>query len=283
MRTPKFAGIFYESSETLLKSQLENCFLGERGPGELPGKRKGKIVGAIVPHAGYMYSGACAAWAYKAIAESEIPDVYILLGPSHSGAGSGLSVESFTTPLGIVRTDLELAKQVVEKGTLKVNEKLHANEHSLEVQLPFLQFSMGHDIAQLKVLQILVGDDIDLTQAVMDIKEVLMDTGKNAVFIVSSDFTHYGVNYHYVPFVEKVQENIYALDKKAIDFILKGNPKGFMRVVDEEKMTVCGAVPIVFLLNLMKFSKADLEAYYTSGDMAKNYRNSVSYASILFR
>jgi AmmeMemoRadiSam system protein B len=283
MRTPKFAGIFYEASETLLKNQIENCFIGERGPGELPGKRKGKIIAAIAPHAGYMYSGACAAWTYKAIAEAEIPDVYILIGPSHSSVGSGLSMESFTTPFGIVRTDIDLAKQIVEKGTLAVNEKLHANEHSIEVQLPFLQFVMGNDIEKLKVVQILISDDVDLTQVAVDIKEVLMDTGKKAVFIVSSDFTHFGPNYHYIPFVDKVQENIYALDKKAIDFILKGNHKGFLRMVEEERMTVCGSLPIALLLHLIKFTKADLEAYYTSGDLGNNYRNSVSYASILFR
>ncbi|MFH1917449.1 MAG: AmmeMemoRadiSam system protein B [Nanoarchaeota archaeon] len=282
MRHPKFSGIFYEGSSSLLREQISECFTGERGPGEVPGKRKGRIAGIIVPHAGYMYSGPCAAWGYKALAEAEIPDVYILLGPHHANTGSGMSIESFEMPFGIVRTDVDLAKKIAEKGTLLINEQIHHGEHSLEVQLPLLQF-VTKEIERLKVLQVVVGDGLDLAKAAIDIKEVLMDTGKTAVFVVSTDFMHYGVNYHYVPFVDEVQENIYSFDRIAIDHILKGDVKGFVEYVDQNRITICGVLPIQLALSLMKFEKADLEAYYTSGDVMGNYRNSVSYAAIIFR
>jgi AmmeMemoRadiSam system protein B len=283
MRFPKFAGTFYESSETLLQKQIDDCFSGKRGPGEVPGKRKGALVGVIAPHAGYPYSGMCAAWSYKVIAESEIPDLYIIIGPNHHGAGSGISVETFQMPFGLVRTDLDFANKLAAKGTLKVNEKIHQEEHSIEVQLPFLQFTLGRETEKLKVLQILVGNDIDLKKAALDLKETLMDTGKKAVFILSSDFTHYGMDYHYVPFVEKIQESIYELDQEVIAPILKGDVNAWTLMLSEKDLTVCGVNAIELFLRTVKFHKADLEAYYTSGDLVGKYRNSVSYASIIFR
>ncbi|MFH1073446.1 MAG: AmmeMemoRadiSam system protein B [Nanoarchaeota archaeon] len=283
MRKPKFAGIFYEGSSDKLKKQLEDSFLGEKGPGELPGKRTGKVQAVITPHAGYVYSGMCAAWSYKAIGESEIPDLYIIFGPNHHAPVSGMSVESFETPLGIIRTDLEFAKTLEEKGTIGVNEKIHQLEHSVEVQIPFLQYANEKDIEKVKVLQILISTDIDIDQLAADLKETIMDLKKTVVYIVSSDFTHYGINYHYVPFVDNIQENLYKLDADAIEYIKKLDYKGFMGFVDEKEMTICGQLPIALLLRLVKSKKVELEAYYTSGDLSKNYRNSVSYASVIFR
>lgn len=283
MRKPSFAGSFYESSETALTKQLEDCYTGKRGPGELPGKRKGHIVGVITPHAGYQYSGMCAAWAYKAVGEAELPDLYILLGPNHHGNGSGMTLETFESPLGLIRTDTDFANRLAEKGTIKVNEKIHLQEHSVEVQLPFLQHTLGRDTEKLKVLQILVGDDLDLKKAAIDLKETLMDTGKKAVFIISSDFTHYGHNYRFVPFVEDIPQGIHDLDQELIRPILKGDVNAYMTVLGEKEFTVCGVLPIELFLRTAKFQKGDLEAYYTSGDLAGKYRSSVSYAAIIFR
>jgi hypothetical protein len=283
MRTPKFAGQFYESSENALRKQIEDCFAEKRGPGELPGKRKGKIVGVIAPHAGYQYSGQCAAWAYKALGEAEIPDLYIILGPNHHSGQSGMSIETMQLPFGLVRTDMDFANKLAAKGTIPINEKIHSQEHAIEVQLPFLQFVMGRDTERLKVLQILVSNDIDLKKAAVDLKETIMDTGKKVVFIVSSDFTHYGRDFRYIPFVEKVQESIYELDKGLIDPILKGDVQGFTQLLKEQEYTVCGIYPIELFLRTVKPKKGDLEAYYTSGDLIGKYHSSVSYASIVFR
>ncbi|MBU1974816.1 MAG: AmmeMemoRadiSam system protein B, partial [Nanoarchaeota archaeon] len=259
------------------------CFTGKRGPGVLPGKRKGMIKGIIAPHAGYSFSGPCAAWSYKALGESEMPDLYIILGPNHHSSASGISVESMELPFGTLRADQPFARELEKKGTLKVDEEIHKAEHSVEVQLPFIQFVDEKQIEKIKVLQILVGQDLDLAKAALDIKETMMDFGKKVVFIASSDFTHYGPNYHYMPFIEDVQKNIYEMDRQAIEFILNGDEAGFLKFVEEKEMTVCGFLPIALLLKVLRHPKATLDAYYTSGDVAENYRNSVSYASIVFR
>jgi AmmeMemoRadiSam system protein B len=287
MRKARFAGTFYEKGEVSLQKQLQECFEGERGPGATPPNlqknKKGALPKAIiVPHAGYPYSGACAAWGYKALGEAPIADVYIILAPSHHTIASGLSQETCETPLGMVRVDQDLARRLLEKGTIKEAPELHENEHSVEVQLPFLQYINNDVRERVKVLPILIGHDLDLQQFSIDLKEVLVETNKKAVFIVSSDFTHYGRNYHYLPFTSDVAENLAALDKGAIDLIKKADHEGFMKYVDEKMATICGADPIKLLLRTIRFEKAELEQYYTSSEITKDQKNSVSYASIVF-
>jgi AmmeMemoRadiSam system protein B len=282
MREAKYAGMFYAAGELSLKKQIKECFLSERGPGALPAKPMGPILAVIAPHAGYAYSGACAAWSYKAVAESDFPDLFIIIGPSHHGSASGISMGPFSTPLGVVRVDQDFARKLIEKGTIRENPETHENEHCIEVQLPFLQFIYEKKIEKIKILPLLVSHDIDLKQLAVDLKEIIMDTGKKAVFIISSDFTHYGRNYGYLPFTEHVQKRIYDLDRQAIKYIEEMDPEGFLQFVDEKMMTVCGFLPIALLLMTINPKKVILEHYYTSGDVTKDYKNSVSYASIIF-
>jgi AmmeMemoRadiSam system protein B len=287
MRKAAVMGTFYEKGETTLLQQLQECFEGERGPGALPPElqknRKAPLPKAIlVPHAGYKYSGACAAWAYKTLGEAPIADVYIILAPSHHSTESGLTQEPFETPLGIVRVDQDLARRLLEKGTIKENPIVHEQEHSIEVQLPFLQFINKGAIEKLKILPILVGHDLDITTLAIDMKEILLDTGKKAVFIVSTDLTHYGRNYHYLPFTADVQENISLLDKGALDIIKKGDGEGFLAYIEEHMMTLCGSYAVAFLLKLIKANKVNLEQYYTSTAVTGDQKNSVSYAAMTF-
>ncbi|MBU0471154.1 MAG: AmmeMemoRadiSam system protein B, partial [Nanoarchaeota archaeon] len=117
----------------------------------------------------------------------------------------------------------------------------------------------------------------------IDLKETLLETGQKAVFIISSDFTHFGPNYHYIPFSTDIKKNIYDLDRGAIELIKKRNPSAFLDYVNKHFITICGAIPIVLLLKSINVDKVLLEQYYTSGDVLDNYRNSVSYASFVFR
>ncbi|MBN1275152.1 AmmeMemoRadiSam system protein B [Candidatus Woesearchaeota archaeon] len=288
MRKAAFAGLFYERGEVSLQKQLKACFEGERGPGAVPPERQTQKKaslpqGVIVPHAGYGYSGACAAWGYKALGEAPLPDVYVILAPSHKSARSGLTQEPFETPLGIVRVDQDLARRLLEKGHVKEDDELHAQEHSVEVQLPFLQFINKDAMEKVKILPLLIGQDADLDELAVDLKEVLLDTGKKASYIVSSDFTHYGRNYHYLPFTSDAQHNIAALDKGAIDRVQALDAEGFLRYVDDKMATICGAYPIALLLKLLKKPvKASLEQYYTSAVVTRDEKNSVSYATIVF-
>jgi hypothetical protein len=117
------------------------------------------------------------------------------------------------------------------------------------------------------------------------LKETILDSGKNVVIITSSDFTHYGHNYHYIPFSTDVKKNIYARDQKAIDFIEKLDADSFIGYMDETQGTVCGAFPIAVLLKTLKNAKVELLQYYTSADLEEDstYKNSVSYAAMVFR
>lgn len=287
MRKAVFSGKFYEKGEVSLQKQIKTCFEEDRGPGAVPPElqkdKKAPLPKAIiVPHAGYEYSGACAAWAYKALGEAPLADVYIILAPSHHSLETAITQETFETPLGMVRVDQDLARRLLEKGTVKENNELHEPEHSIEVQLPFLQYIHKDVIEKVKILPLLIGHDADLATLAVDLKEVLVDANKKAVFIVSSDFTHYGRNYHYLPFTSDIAENLAALDKGAIDLIKAAKPDEFLKYVDEKMATICGAYPIALLLKTIKFEKAGLEQYYTSAEITKDQKNSVSYAAIVF-
>jgi AmmeMemoRadiSam system protein B len=286
VRKAAYAGLFYPKTSAALNNTIQACFSGDLGPGALPSKPRGKVMpvkAVISPHAGYVYSGMAAAWAYKALAETEIPDLFILLGPNHRSNQSGFSLETFETPFGLVRPDQEFAKSLIKKGNIQLNEEIHAHEHSIEVQLPFLQFSLGNSAEKIKILPLLVSDDLDLDKAAKDLRNALAELKKRAIFIVSSDFTHFGPNYGFLPFSENVKENISKLDKGAIAFIQKADAEGFKGYIHKTQASVCGYLPIILLLKSITFEKASLEQYYTSGDITGDYTNTVSYASIIFR
>ena len=127
MRKAAYAGFFYPKTIDALNKALEECFTGKLGPGALPSKPKldsTPIKAIISPHAGYVYSGMAAAWGYMAIAEAPLPDLFILLGASHRLGESGISLESFETPFGLIRVDQDFAKALVKKGNIKVNEEI---------------------------------------------------------------------------------------------------------------------------------------------------------------
>jgi hypothetical protein len=284
-RKPVFAGQFYEKNDVLLDKQITDCFNDKNGPGDLPiNKRSKKLQAIIAPHAGYMFSGPCAAWAYKEIAESEFPDVYIIIGPNHHSHINAVSLDGYETPFGLVRVDKEFATALLEKNSeLAADEKAHEEEHSIEVQLPFLQYVTKDKMHELKMVPIILGD-IDYKKLATDIKEVIVEQNKKVVFIISSDFTHYGRLYHHVPFSDNPKEKIYTSDRDAIDLIEKLDPEGFMKYFEEHMMTICGYMGIAVLLKSLKSAKVSLEQYYTSADLEENsrYLNSVSYAAIIF-
>ena len=281
----QFAGQFYEDKEFELNKQIASCFKDKNGPGDLPlSKRTNKIKAIIAPHAGYQFSGPAAAWAYKEIAEAEFADVYIIIGPSHSDSVNVISMQGYETPLGLARTDQEFARILLEKNAeLKDDEEGFINEHSVEVQIPFLQFATKDRMHELKILPMLVSSSIDIAKLALDIKDTIVELGKKVIFIISSDFTHYGRNYHHIPFSTDVKKNIYETDRKAIEFIEKNDVDGWMKYVQDNLMTICGLIPVAVLLKTLKPSNVRLEHYYTSADLdpESDYKNSVSYAAII--
>lgn len=285
-RKPIVAGMFYEADKEKLEEQIKQCFLSPFGAGALAGKRGNKrIIGVIAPHAGYAFSGGCASFAYKEIAESEFADVYVLLGVSHEGyKGDIITLQDFETPLGVVKTDVEFAKKLIKNAGFLEDDKAHKKEHSIEVQLPFLQFVSKDRIDNLRIVAIEVGDwnyDVIAKQIV----ETSLEMNKRICFIASSDFTHFGVTYGYMPFTNNVKERMYNLDRKAIKSIEKLDSLGFLEHIKKTEATICGfnAIALAIEIAKKKGAEAELLRYYTSGDVVNDYANAVGYGAIVFR
>jgi AmmeMemoRadiSam system protein B len=286
-RKPIVAGTFYENDFGKLDEQITKCFKDPKfGPGELPVKtRTKKIIGAVAPHAGYQFSGSCQAWVYKEIGESELPDVFIILGTNHTGDRKSTTLlQDFETPFGIVKIDQDFTKKLIEEGWVVENEITQNQEHSIEVQLPFLQFVQRDHLNKLRIVPIAVSQGANYELFGKTIAKIAKEQNKKICIIASSDFTHYGVNYGYVPFVYSIKESLETLDMGAIDFIKKLDAWSFIDYVNEHKSTICGAYAIAVLIEACKAlgaKKAELLQYYTSGELVKDYSNSVSYASII--
>ena len=285
IRKPIVSGSFYADNFNELSEQINDSFNSKFGPGSLPlSKRTKEIIGIIAPHAGYPYSGPGAAWAYKEIAESKFPDTYIMLGLSHSGYPSCVSLEDWETPFGPIRTDTEFNKALMANSGLKQNEKAHAQEHSIEVQLPFLQFASKDHLNELKIAPIIVSEDQPYEDIAKAIVKTIKQTKSKVILIISSDFTHYGMNYGFFPFpAEDAKEKMYELDKGAIDEIRKLDANQFLSYIEKTGATICGRTPIavgIAVCKLLGAKKAELLNYYTSGDITEDYSSAVGYGTL---
>lgn len=278
IRRPCQAGAFYAGTAESLKKQIENCFLHKLGPGKIPeivktGSRR--IIGLVCPHAGYMFSGPVAAHAYYALALDGKPDVVVLFGPNHSGYGSALAVmnEGFwRTPLGDVEIDGELANQVVrESHIIDIDDSAHRFEHSIEVQLPFLQYLYG---SEFKIVPIcfLMQDLSSAREVGKAVAKVL--AGKNGVIIASSDMTHY-----------EPQESVERKDKMVLEAVEAMDEDKLYSVIEAHRISACGYGPIAALMTAAKIlgaKEAKLLCHKTSGDVIGDYSSVVGYAAMCF-
>jgi AmmeMemoRadiSam system protein B len=278
VRLPCQAGAFYDSRVQSLRKQIANCFLHELGPGKLPEVAKNgprRIVGLICPHAGYMFSGPVAAHAYYKLALDGRPDVIVAFGPNHTGYGSGLAIMnegSWRTPLGDVEVDTETANQIVEAARIvDVDESAHRFEHSIEVQLPFLQYLYDSHFKIVPICFLMQ----DLSSA-REVGQAVAKTlaNKNAIIIASSDMTHY-----------EPQEKATKNDSAALKAVEAMDEAKFYSVVETRGITACGYGPIAALIEAAKCSgagEAKLLCYKTSGDVIGDYSSVVGYAAVCF-
>ena len=277
IRYPVVAGYFYESDPELLKKQIEESFLHPIGPGSLPRVNNSRVktsIGYVSPHAGYMYSGPVAAHTYYMLAKEGKPDTIIIAGPNHTGLGTGVSVMIegvWKTPLGDAVIDTELAKNIVKNSEYAAPDELaHMEEHSVEVQIPFLQYLFGN-IKIVPIVLMLQTPSVakDLANAINKASEEL---NRDIVFIASTDFSHY-----------EPHEIASKKDRMAIDAILDVDPERLYRVIEKYNISMCGPGPVMTLLYLAKIygvKKAELLKYATSGDVTGDKRLVVGYASI---
>jgi hypothetical protein len=273
IRQPAVAGMFYHLNTDLLEKQIKFCFNYKLGPKK---SKEEKILAAIVPHAGYEYSGPIAAWSYSRIPKSN----YIILGPNHRIFGSKFGVMKegiWKTPLGSVKIDDKVATKLIEECPLLEYDILsHESEHSIEVQLPFLQYRFKDDF---KFIPITISNEFPSLDFLDECKVIgkaianIMKKEKNWIIIASSDFSHYVPNdyAHYV-------------DNYIIDAILRLDEKDFFSRLQEKEASVCGFGPIaisMFASKELGAKKGKLLKYATSGDVTGDKSSVVGYASII--
>lgn len=271
--------MFYEGDAEALKVQVESCFLHRFGPKKLPKVNLGgprEILGLICPHAGYVYSGSVAANAFFSLATDGKPDTVVILGPNHTGYGSALSImnEGFwRTPFGDVEIDSTVADAILkETCALDVDDAAHRHEHSIEVQLPFLQYLYGDKFKFVPICFLM--QDLDSAKEIgRALTEALAN--RNAVVIASSDFTHY-----------ESQASVNRKDSDALKAVEALDEQKFYSILEGENVSACGYAPIAALMTYVKglgAKRAELLSHKTSGDITGDADSVVGYAAVSFK
>jgi AmmeMemoRadiSam system protein B len=269
--------MFYPGTEKGLMKELRSCF--KQGPGRDDPRKGRKVIGIVSPHAGYTYSGPTAAYGFMAIADGGFPETVIVIGPNHHGMGApvGVSMDDFQTPIGVVPSDGELARAI----GMGSDEISHSSEHSMEVQLPFAKY-FREDVKQvcISMMDQSLDTSRDLGQRIAD---AIGSTGRNAVMVASSDFTHCGWNYGYpVPGDMNAGEFARSRDMPVIEKLLEFDLEGAFREKRRLQTTACGLGPIAAMYTaagILGTGEAHLLHYTTSYDVSPA-SSAVGYASI---
>jgi MEMO1 family protein len=269
-RPPAVAGQFYEADGAALARQLEDCFRDPRGPGDLPARHRmatRPLRAIVVPHAGYAYSGAIAALAYAEVAAQRAPTTVLVLGVDHQGLGDGacLSDRDWRTPLGPTAVDHELVG-ALSHAPVHVDEAAHAREHSIEVQLPFLEYVLPRP--RFVALQVRFGPFDYLAQVAGVVREAL--EGRDVLLVASTDFSHY------VP-----ARTAERLDRMAIEAVLSRDARRLFDTVVSNDISMCGIAPTTVLLAALTGEPLDcrLLRWGHSGE-AEPMREVVGYAAL---
>jgi AmmeMemoRadiSam system protein B len=265
IREPAVAGRFYPGNTRQLTEELET-FITKT-------KTKKDIRGMVVPHAGYIYSGAVAGAVYSTV---RIPDLVVILCPNHTGLGAPLSIMNdgqWQTPLGNVSIDEKAANIILQLcPELRPDKTAHRLEHSLEVQLPFLQY-LKEDF---KLVPICVGtSNLDTLLRLGDaLAQAIQAIAGPVLLVASSDMTHY--------------ESAAVASKKdnlAIEQMIALDPPGLHRVVQQHRISMCGFAPAVAVMHSCKklgATKGELVKYANSGDVSGDYDSVLGYAGMIF-
>ena len=270
IRKSVIAGSWYPGNPSVLRDDI-GLYLQRVPDRQIPGE----VIGLIVPHAGYMYSGQVAAYAYKLVHDNKY-DVVILIGPSHRVAFRGVSVYSqggYETPLGVVPVDELLAAEMMNATDIIVDyPPAHQREHSLEIQLPFLQVVLG----EFSFIPLVMGEQSRAVcrKLASAIHQVSRD--RRVLLVASTDLSH---------FYEDKRARL--IDAVVLDSIRKNDADGLMKSLDEEKAEACGGGPMVAMMlaaNLLGAGHSELLQYANSGDITGDKSSVVGYASaVIYR
>jgi len=269
MRFPSVAGSFYTSSPSQLRAEVK-AYL-DAAARKVAAKERLAIV---CPHAGYMYSGATAAYSFASAANLKSRDLTaIVIGPNHTGAGTPISIsrEDWKTPLGELRCDTELADAIVAESKIaRRDETAHAQEHSCEVQLPFLQLAAPH--ARIVCICMAWQDEKSAQDLAKAIFAAAKKTKRSIIVIASSDFTHY-----------ESAESAKEKDTPALSLLAKMDAAGFESLVDARDLSICGHGPIACALiyaRLAGAKKCELLKYTHSSEVTGEAGEGVAYAAL---
>jgi AmmeMemoRadiSam system protein B len=244
------------------------------------------IKAIIVPHAGYKYSGVIASAAYRLLPKNFFKKV-VILAPDHFVGFRGVSLpdyDQYQTSLGKIDVDTQIINKLKKqnKKLFFLKKETSEQEHSIEIQIPLIQKYCEN----VKIVPLVVGnlENDDVIKISKIINNIIDD---KTLLIISSDFTHFGKNFDYVPFDKNIKENIYNLDSKVVKTIQDKSLNDFQKILKETGSTVCGKNAIYIFMSLLqnenwKNIDSELVAYDCSGSLEENPENSVSYVSLIF-
>lgn len=266
IREAAVAGSFYAGTADRLRAQIESL--------RPASTKRETVLGATVPHAGYMYSGRVAAAVYAQIAQ---PDTWVVLGPNHTGRGARASIMTagaWRTPLGPMPIDEELATRILaNSGTLRDDDLSHAREHSIEVQLPFLQSEAP--ASRFVPIALFAHDYASCQDVGGAVSEAIHAAGRRAVVVASTDMSHY------------VSRSVASTqDRKAIDAFLALDPERLHQVVRRDGISMCGFHAVTAALIAAKnlgATSAELVAYTDSGEVTGDASEVVAYAGMIIK
>ena len=281
IRKPAVAGSFYPNNPEMLIKKISDCFLDNFGVGEIPelGNFSGDNypINIMVPHAGFQYSGSIASHGYYELVKNGFPEVFIILSPNHTGYGSEVSVFNqgeWITPLGSIKVNEDFANSIISFSDMAIADfDAHLYEHSIEVQLPFLQyFSNDFTIVPITIGSQSFSTSNDLAKAIFD---SAVELGKSYCVIASTDLSHFNT-----------QEKANLVDGFVLEDIKNMDEFKLYEEIIQYNITMCGYGPVMTTIALSKMcGKNDCEilSYKTSGDVTGDLTSVVGYASGVFR
>lgn len=265
-RKPAVAGAFYPGNEKDLREAVNSCLNSAEDI-----RLDGDLLGIISPHAGYIYSGPVAAYSYIQLKKAS-PDVVIVIAPSHMARFNGAAVIPegvYDTPLGSAEIDGVIGGKLLEHNGFGIIEQVHKSEHSLEVQVPFIQTVLDN----FTLVPVIIGSvDLDVCSMIADgFAEVLKSEKRRYCIVISTDLSHY---YSY--------ENAVSIDKKFIESLLSFDENELKNSISAGKAEACGEGPLLTGLMLAKRLGAkgiQLLKYANSGDTSGSRDQVVGYLS----
>lgn len=268
IRKSVISGSWYPGNPKILKGDIEEFF--HRVDDQ---KIDGQVMGLIAPHAGYVYSGQIAAYSYRTIREEKF-DAVVIIGPSHRTYFHGVSVYNkggYETPLGVVPVDISLANRIMaNSGIVSHIPAAHLQEHSIEIQLPFLQVVLG----EFHFVPLVMGDQNQQTCETLADSISKAVKGFKVLVVGSSDLSHF-----------HSYDQAVTLDHVTLSHIIKMDGQGLLRDLGHDVCEACGGGPMVVTMMVSQKLGANgvkLLKYANSGDVTGDKKRVVGYASAVF-